>query len=176
MKTVDGLKDSPMTVSAPSSQTVTDFEALLKEGQEKLSWATPKSPLAFRFNWEKVEFSAKLSKVEDKHRLVFLGNLGPLPYSAESPDYRERLLMLLAWKPDEERVKFVMDPIRHQIYLMIDDILEGDLTGTHLISSAITSLLHARPFLELAREIGWQHPADTTPRDLNVVPHKLDDN
>jgi len=164
-----------MTTNAASSHTTTDFEALIKEGNEKLVWAAPKSPLSFRFNWEKVEFSAKLSKVDDKHRLVFLGDLGPLPYSAESPDYRQRLLMLLAWKPDEERVRFVMDPIRHQIYLMIDDILEGNLTGTHLISSAITSLLLARPFLELAREIGWQHPTDTTPRDLNVIPHKVNE-
>lgn len=162
-----------MTANATPSHAATDFEALLKEGNEKLIWAAPKSPLSFRFRWEKVVFSARLTIIEDKHRLVFLGNLGPLPYSAESPDYRERLLMLLAWKAEEERVKFVLDPSRHQMYLMIDDILEGDLTGTNLISSAITSLLHARPFLELAREIGWQHPTDTTPRDLNVIPHKV---
>ncbi|MBL4740045.1 MAG: hypothetical protein JKY12_03575 [Sneathiella sp.] len=164
-----------MTANSAPTHTPTDFDALIKEGIEKLVWATPKPPLSFRFSWEKVSFSAKLTKVGDKHRLVFLGNLGPLPYSAEDPDYRERLLMLLAWKPDEERIRFVMDPIRHQIYLMIDDILEGDLTGTHVISSAITSLLLARPYLELAREIGWQHPTDTTPRNLNVIPHKVNE-
>lgn len=146
------------------------FETLISEGSEKLSWAAPKAPMSFRFIWEKMHFSAKLDHLDDQHRLRLLGSLGPLPFSAEKPGYRERLLRILAWDCDNDRVRFVLDPKRHHIYLMIDDHLANEITGLDLLTSAVTSLLYARPFIELAKEIGWQHPSDTLPKDYNVIP------
>lgn len=146
------------------------FETLISEGSEKLSWAAPKAPMSFRFVWEKMHFSAKLDHLDSKHRLRLLGSLGPLPFSAEKPGYRERLLRLLAWNCDNDRVRFVLDPKRHHVYLMVDDHLPDEIIGLDLITSAVTSLLYARPFIELAKEIGWQHPSDTLPKDYNVIP------
>ena len=152
------------------AQNSSRFDTLIDEGSEKLDWAIPKAPLSFRFTWEKLVFSAKLDKEGNHHRLRMLGSLGPLPFSAEKPRFRERLLNLLAWDTEDERVRFVLEPNRHQMFLMIDDQLDGEMSGLKLITSAITSLLHARPFIELAKEVGWQHPSDTTPRDFNTVP------
>ncbi|GEM_PF-1837906 len=152
------------------AQNSSRFDTLISEGSEKLDWAIPKAPLSFRFTWEKLVFSAKLDKVDDHHRLRILGDLGPLPFSAEKPKFRERLLNLLAWDTEDERVRFVLEPNRHEMFLMIDDRLDGELTGLKLITSAVMSLLHARPYIELAKEVGWQHPSDSIPKDFNVVP------
>ncbi len=148
------------------------FDTLISEGSDKLNWASPKAPLSFRFTWEKMVFSAKLVEINASHRLRMLGDLGPLPFSAEKPKYRERLLNLLAWETEDKKIRFVLEPVRHRIYLMIDDHIDTDLTGLSLITSAVESLLHARAYIELAREVGWQHPQDTTPRNFNVIPEK----
>ncbi|OUR76750.1 hypothetical protein A9Q83_13360 [Alphaproteobacteria bacterium 46_93_T64] len=148
------------------------IEDLILEGSEKLVWLTPTAPLSFSFTWEKVIFTGKLTKVGEDHRLILLGDLGPLPFSAENPHYRERLLKLIAWQP-EERMKFVLEPHHQRIYLMIDDILPKELTGILLIASVIASLFHVRPFVELAKEVGWQHP-DQPPRPkINIVSKKM---
>lgn len=144
------------------------FHSLIAESGEKLGWATPKAPLSFRFRWEKVQFSGKLSKIDEQHRLLLLGDMGPLPFSAENPDFRERLIKLVSWKP-AERIKFVLEPEHQRIYMMIDDILNGEISGTGLLASAVKSLFHARPFIELAKEIGWEHPADEPRLNPNMI-------
>ncbi|WP_025899155.1 hypothetical protein [Sneathiella glossodoripedis] len=155
--------------SFKTTEQSASFNSLLEEGSEKLVWITPKAPLSFRFTWEKVQFTGKLSKTGSEHRLLLLGDMGPLPFSAEDPGFRERLLKLVSWKP-AERIKFVMEPQRQRIYMMIDDIIKRELTGQILIASAVASLFHARPFMELAKEIGWQHPADDPKLSPNIVP------
>ncbi len=155
-----------------SNITATDkngsFHNLITEGSEKLVWATPKAPLSFRFRWEKVQFTGKLNKVGEQHRLLLLGDMGPLPFSAENPGFRERLMKLVSWKP-AERIKFVLEPERQRIYMMIDDVLNGDISGSRLVASAVKSLFHARPFIQLAKEIGWEHPADEPKLTPNVI-------
>jgi len=148
------------------------IDELIQEGDEKLVWLTPKAPLSFKFTWEKVLFTGKLDKIDDKHRLILLGDLGPLPFSAESPSFRERLISLIAWQP-EERVKFVLEPHHQRVYLMIDDVLTKKISGKTLIASVVASLFHARPFIELAKEIGWQHPDQPPPPILNFVSKKM---
>jgi len=148
-----------------NSASITD---LIDEGHKKIDWAAPKAPLSFRFSWEKVIFTGKLSKIDDAHRLILLGEMGPLPFSAERPAYRDRLLSLIAWKT-EERIRFVLEPQHQRVYLMIDDILSEELTGVALIASATASLFHAQPYMELAKEMGWQHPTQEVRPDLNVV-------
>jgi hypothetical protein len=159
-----------MTENHPPASQKTSFDRLISEGHEKLVWATPKAPLTFRFTWEKLVFSGRLSKLStDQHRLILLGDMGPMPFSAEDPAFRDRLLNLVAWRVSGERIRFAFEPVRHRIYLVIDDVLEGDLTGTRLISSSIQSLFHARAYIQLAREVGWRHPGDTTPHNLNII-------
>ena len=94
--------------------------------------------------------------------------MGPLPFSAENPGFRERLIKLVSWKP-AERVKFVLEPERQRIYMMIDDVLNGDISGTNLVASAVKSLFHAHPFIQLAKEIGWEHPADEPRLNPNMI-------
>ena len=94
--------------------------------------------------------------------------MGPLPFSAENPAFRERLIKLVSWKP-ADRIKFVLEPERQRIYMMIDDVLSGDISGSRLLASAVKSLFHARPFIQLAKEIGWEHPADAPKLNPNVI-------
>ncbi|MFT6559691.1 hypothetical protein [Sneathiella sp.] len=152
-------------------KTSTKFDNLIDEGSEKQIWVAPKAPLSFRFVWDRMHFSAKLDLIENNHRIRILGELGPLPYTAEKPNFRERLLHLVAWETGDPHIKFVLEPKRHHIYLMIDHLLEEDLTGLALLNSVVTSMLQVRPYIELAKEVGWQHPSDTTPRDFNVAPN-----
>jgi hypothetical protein len=144
------------------------FDTLILEGAEKLVWITPSAPMAFQFEWEKVIFTGKLSKPGLEHNLLLLGDMGPLPFSAEDPSFRERLLKLARWQP-EDRVKFVLEPNRQHIFLMIDDVLEGDMTGKKLLASAVQSLFHVRPYLELAKDVGWKHPSERSFARLNTI-------
>ncbi|GLQ07071.1 hypothetical protein [Sneathiella chinensis] len=146
------------------------FNTLLEESSEKLTWVTPTAPMSYHFVWEEIPFSAKLSKTGNGHRLIHLGYLGSLPFSAEHPQLRERLRGLLAWKDEKDHIRFVLEPKRQQIFLMIDDILEGELTGTRLIASSVKTLLNARPYMELAREVGWQRPSSPIPHKEAVLP------
>lgn len=155
-----------------TDQDQSNFVDLIEEGHEKLVWLTPKAPMSFRFVWEKVLFVGRLSKSGNQHRLILLGDMGPLPYSAENPGFRDRLLRLVSWAP-EDRIKFVLEPHRQQIFIMIDDVLEDDLTGNDLVASAVASLFHAKPFIQLAKEIGWQHPADEAPPVPNIISRKM---
>ncbi|MBL4906325.1 MAG: hypothetical protein JKX94_02660, partial [Sneathiella sp.] len=115
-----------MTKIQSEQQSGRNLEMLLKEGKDKLVWSMPSPPILFRFNWEKIQFSARFSRLDEGHRLLLLGDFGPLPYTAERPKFRERLLQLLAWEAEGEQVKFVLEPTRHRIYLMIEDKLGNE--------------------------------------------------
>lgn len=149
------------------------FEQLLEQSNSKLNTVIPRAPLSFRFAWESVNYSAQISELKGAHRLLLLADMGALPFSAEQPEFRKRLLALLAWDCNKERFKFVFDPKKHKIYLMMDDMMNREITGTDILSKIIATLIKARPFLELARDVGWVHPKDTTPQNINLVPKDM---
>ncbi len=150
-----------------------NFDDLLTESNNKLTSVIPTAPLSFRFDFESINYSARISESEDAHQLVLLADMGHLPYSSELPEFRDRLLGLLAWDCDEETFKFVLDPKKHKIYLMLNGILKRDITGTDIIGEIIATIIKGRPFIQLAREVGWTHPEDTMPKSFNVMPDGL---
>ncbi len=157
-----------MTVSSdvPNNQ---GFEALIAEGDEKLVWVAPTAPLTFQFKWENVVFSGHISNGGENHRLLLLGDMGPLPFSAEDPSFRERLMKLVRWQPEKDHARFVLEPKRQHIYLMIDDVLQGELSGIQMIASTTQLLFHIRPYLELARDVGWKPVVERSDEVINFI-------
>jgi len=156
-----------MVVSTEVPQA-SSFSALIEEGGEKLVWIRPKAPLTFRFTWKDIVFSGHLSGSGEAHRLLILGDLGPLPFSAEDPGYRERLMELVRWQP-EDHAKFVLEPKRQHIFMTIDDVINGELTSVRMIASTIQCLYHIRPYFEIARDVGWKPPLEKEREQINYL-------
>ncbi len=156
-----------MVVSTEVPQS-SSFKSLIEEGGEKLVWISPTAPLTFRFTWQDIVFSGHLSGSGEAHRLLLLGDLGPLPFSAEDPGFRERLMELVRWNPDD-RAKFVLEPKRQHIYMTIDDVIKGELSGVKMIATTVQCLYHIRPYFEIARDVGWKPPIEKEREQINYI-------
>jgi hypothetical protein len=71
-----------------------DIDAVL-EGAEAPPLSLDKGPVAFDFGFRFVRFAARLERQGDGALLRLVGDLGPMPYSAESPAARSGLARIV---------------------------------------------------------------------------------
>lgn len=140
---------------AHKEEGLPDFDKVLAEAENGLKRIAPKPPLTFGFHWRNNRFAARIEPVGDDYRLRLVGDVGPLPYSAESPSLRERLLRLVQWSNGQSSCRFTVTS-RRRLNLLMDSMLADPLTPTRVLSHATLALVRAAPFIELAEEM---HPS-----------------
>jgi hypothetical protein len=105
-------------------------------------------PLCFRFCFKEVPFTGRIEQRPDGAALTLTGDLGTLPFSAESPRRRRRLRMVLAAARRAPGMRWEITG-DHHISVAGETLLALPLTPVAVIAAATGLLLRSRLFLEL---------------------------
>ncbi len=129
------------------------FDQLLNEGRRQLSSGDLNLPCHFTFSWSGIGFTACVDKVKDaERRCLQVGcDVGALPYSAEDPLARVRILSLVGWHDLEAPCRFAIGP-RGRVHcfgvIELDDAPDDDT----IVVALTKHLLAIKPYLVLAGE------------------------
>jgi hypothetical protein len=135
-----------------AGESLPDLNLVLADADRRLTRLAPTPPINFRFQWQGIPFAARVVVTDDgATRLRLVGDLGPVPYSAENPRGRDRLMSLVQWRGAAKPCRFAMGQRQH-LNLLGDTDVAAPLTGTAIIAAAAKLLLQARPHLDLAAE------------------------
>jgi hypothetical protein len=107
----------------------------------------PGGVIQFTFLFANISFAARYDEGERGGRLRLVGDVGPLPYSAESPEARAGLAQIIRAAND------VLGPCfrtaQGRILLGADEQIAHPVTAVSLISRVAASLIPATPYLDL---------------------------
>lgn len=134
-----------------TSETLPDMNLVLADAEQSLTRLAPEPPINFQFRWQGIPFAARVDNTEAGLRLRMVGDLGPVPYSAENAEGRDRLLSLVQWADADGTCRFVVGRRQH-LNLLGDARITMPLTGTAIVATATNFLLQARPYIDLAEE------------------------
>ncbi|HYG90535.1 MAG TPA: hypothetical protein VD978_30245 [Azospirillum sp.] len=112
--------------------------------------ARPPQPSKLSFVVDGLPFHAAVSPDGDGAVCQIWAEVGHIPYTAQAPDRRRRLLAILRGIPKLERARFVVQ--EQKILLVSETRQEGVVTAEDLIHETVLLLQEARPFLRLLAE------------------------
>ena len=140
------------------------FDQLLNEGRRRLSSSELNVPCQFSFVWSGIRFSASVDKTnDDEHcRLQISCDVCGLPFSAEDPLARARILSLVKWHEPNAACRFAIGP-RGRIHCLGIVALDAAPDGDSVIVALTKHLLSIRPYLALASE------QDARPADRDAI-------
>lgn len=134
-----------------TSESLPDMNMVLADAEQSLTRLAPEPPINFQFKWQGIAFAARVDNTDAGLRLRLVGDLGPVPFSAENAPGRDRLLSLVQWADADGACRFVVGRRQH-LNLLGDARIAAPLTGTSIIATATNFLLQARPYIDLAEE------------------------
>lgn len=105
-------------------------------------------PVRFEFQYLGQSVHGEIEDSETHSRLRLRAELGRVPYSAESKDWRQNVLAV-AEAANEALHGAVRISPDQRIVAVYDDELLSPLTGGMMISAISQFLIHIRPYLEL---------------------------
>ena len=125
--------------------------ALVKQAERRFAGLQPKPPLAFRFSWRGIALEAR-GEARDAGMMLELGaDLATVPFSAEDPLLRARLIQLLARIGDCEDCPLArtrQGAVRYRGTAALDP----PLTAIDVVAGTVALLLRARPYFDLLEE------------------------
>lgn len=118
--------------------------------------ATPDAkPFAFRFCVNEVPFQAKIVRWNQRAVLSLTGELGTLPFSAESARRRQRLALIVAAAQRRTSLNWAVNG-QQEIIVSGDIEIAERVTPTKALAGAITLMLRARPYTDLIVSVGGE--------------------
>lgn len=104
--------------------------------------------LCFRFGFREIPFKCEAERQEGQLYLNLTGDLGALPYTAESANQRRSIQTILSAAGERSGLQWTVSP-QQQIEVKGALTLDRPLTGSALVTGAVTLLLRAQPYLDL---------------------------
>lgn len=108
---------------------------------------SPGGLIQFDFTWRQIRFTCRYQEGADGGTLRIAGDVGPLPYTAESPAARAGLGHIVVEANDVLGPTFRFSQGR--ILMVAGEPVQRPLTATHVVTAAATILLPATPYLDL---------------------------
>ncbi|MBF0168479.1 MAG: hypothetical protein HQL45_12700 [Alphaproteobacteria bacterium] len=119
-----------------------------KDAEGRVILRERKGPVRFQFQYLGQVVHGDIEDSETHSRLRLRAELGRVPYTAESGDWRFNVLAL-AEAANEALGGVVRITPDQRIIAVYDDEMMSPLTGALLIGAITQFLLHIRPYLEL---------------------------
>jgi hypothetical protein len=111
---------------------------------------TPRFPLSFSFNCYGVAFSADGVEGDEGPSLQISGNLGPLPYSAESPENRKAIGKILSMAPEFLNLRLSLST-RKEVVIKGELPLGGSITPSRIVATASAFVASAKPLIQVIK-------------------------
>ncbi len=110
----------------------------------------PPQPVKLNFFADGLPFHAAVSPDGDGAVCQIWAEVGHIPYTAQGPERRRRLLAILRGMPKLERARFVVQD--QKILLAAETRHDGPVTAEDLIYETVLLVQEARPFLRMLGE------------------------
>jgi len=110
----------------------------------------PPQPTRLSFVADGLPFHAAASPQGDGAVCQIWAEVGHIPYTAQAPERRRRLLAILRAMPRLERARFVVQ--EQKILLASESRRAGAVTAEDLIHETVALIQEARPFLRMLGE------------------------
>lgn len=107
----------------------------------------PGGIIQFDFRWRQIHFTCRYQEGGDGGMLRIAGDVGPLPFTAESPAARAGLNHIVADANDLLGPTFRLSQGR--ILFVAAEPVQRPLTATHVVAAAAVMLIPAAPYLDL---------------------------
>ncbi len=111
---------------------------------------TPSFPLSFSFKCYGVDFSADGVESDEGPSLRISGNLGPLPYSAESPENRKAIGKILSMAPEFLNLRMSLSNTK-EIVVKGELALGGSITPSRIVATASAFVASAKPLIQVIK-------------------------
>lgn len=119
------------------------------------SAAPEAKPFAFRFCVNEVPYQATIVRKNQRAVVSLTGELGTLPFSAESARRRQRLMLIVAAAQRRSSLNWAINT--HQQIIVSGDIeIAERVTPTEALAGAIALMLRARPYTDLIVSVGGE--------------------
>ncbi|MDA1097837.1 MAG: hypothetical protein O2967_02540 [Proteobacteria bacterium] len=107
-------------------------------------------PIAFRFKWHDMVIFCQIVERDSEVVLDLATDLGPLPFTIENSARRGYLKELGGSKTNLPIGEFVLTE-RRRFRHCVTQTMSTPITGSHIVTTVVQSLLTARPYYELAK-------------------------
>lgn len=155
-----GEQESAAAIGSTYGSGAVDLDRLISEASDRLARLDPKPPIGFNFSGRDIAFVATVDATDLGFRLVLDGDLGAVPYSAESEAGRVTLLALVAGPQSAVPGRFRLKGL-HRLHFIAGADVEGRATGSTILGWTVQLLVRAAPWLE---EMGGLCVARPAPR------------
>jgi hypothetical protein len=143
---------------APDAGSVANMDQLLAQATRTLSELEPKLPIKFTFMWRSCAFSARLESAPNGVLLLLRGELGLLPFSAENPDSREKLIALKNDYRDDPLASFGIS-CDQRLYVLGEIEVPETLSAAAIFGWTTSLLLRLDAPIEVAQPYCLRPPA-----------------
>jgi hypothetical protein len=139
----------PKVISIGGQSMPLDIDNLTEDAYKL---GTSLAPVEFAFTFAGVRFACRSEKIDDKNAVLRVaGDLGPLPFSAESPAARLAVLTIVE---DANAALGTLLKLTHgRIMVGGDRPLSAPITAATMVTAIATFMLPIRPYLELLSEV-----------------------
>lgn len=148
---LETTSSSPVFNDGNGAAKVSRFDQLLDQAAHNLDRLEPKPPLKFSFNWRGRPFSARLEPAGNGARLILRGDLGVVPFSAESADGRRGLISLANGNLDDPVARFHIAG-DHRFYLLGEVDIPGNPTAAAIFGWTTWLVLRMAVPMEVATD------------------------
>jgi hypothetical protein len=135
-------------------------------GAEADSLGRALSPAQFDFTYRQIRFACRCDETAGQPHLKLVGDVGPLPFSAESPTARAAIQAIV------DSANATLGPVfrltNGRVLLGGEGDLPSPVTATDLISAVVRFVLPARPYLELIAEVVRPPMAPAKPGEAHL--------
>lgn len=147
-----------------------EFNTIVVRDDGSLEQYRPGRPVEFRFAYGGTAFAARTQSADDRPILHLSGEVGPVPYSAESIPVRRAAHALLraSWSLPHSRLIARPDARIQAVGRMP---LPAPLTPGALITAATAMVLDLKPYIELLAELLPAARSETGPDAANPPSH-----
>ncbi len=107
----------------------------------------PGGLIQFDFAYQNIRFAVRYAEGETDGILKIVGDVGPLPFSAEAPAARAGLVQIVLAANDVLESRFRL--VDGRILLGAETNIDRPVTATKLIAAVAAALITAQPYLDL---------------------------
>lgn len=138
--------------SGEAGEAPLDLIKVMEEAKATLARAAPKPPLSFRFRWQGQQYVGRIERGGGGLVIKLLGDVGPLPYSAENQKRRQGWISLANWRGGETEYRFGVTA-RRRLTLLAQRPIGEPLSVVSIMAELTKMLVTTRPYLTLAEEL-----------------------
>lgn len=119
----------------------------------------------FQFSWQGIAFQCSVDHQAEQPRLRIAGDLCALPFTAENPEIRSKLLTLAGETSPSDHTGFRISPHHRFEFFSERPLDSGEITKADALREATIEVLKAKPWFKLFLQVMMAPAEETGPAE-----------